>query len=231
MTPALEYYLRSGLPKQKFQFPCSLYLDHIKNNNDKIIITINWHRFSGKYLIKKWDLNKFNSPLPPFTEISLEGSCLFDHHSIILPQYQTIEYQETPYRRGVRQRNDLPMSRFQENEYSKTVENYFNSNRHKKYKQDWLWNAFLYYFGINLPYEMLRYSTYTQQELFTIGKNKTISNNWDLWKKMYCYETEIATELIYQAQYDVKLRKELDYYLKQEEYKRLAFGYPFCCEF
>lgn len=214
MNLAIEYMIRTGTLEAALSLPCAIYLNHIVDRSKKIVLTIKWHDFTSKCLVRQWrlhDCSKFDL-LPPFDEISLDKEDLASSDFVIIPMYEPLPFNENPYKSGVRQRGDGLRAMEQEREYQETIDSFFYTKKHKRLRLCWLWAAFIHTFKKNID-EALIYKNLEDQIALTKKKYKTIWLRWLKWQRHLDFDTDIAPELIFANRYTSKSiyeRKDID---------------------
>ena len=209
MNLAIEYLIRSKTARDCFQVPCSLFLNHLESHTKRLIITINWHPFSKKYLVKKWYLDNYHSAdlLPPFTESSLNHNEIFEDQTTIVPMYELLPFKEQPYKPGIWQRGDGARAMQQETEYSSAIENFLYPPTQKRLRTCWLWATFVKAHKLNMT-EAAIYNKVDDQMWMTERQYKSVWRKWLQWKRHLDFDTEIAPELVFFDSYKPKVQEE-----------------------
>lgn len=209
MNPALEYFLRSGIAKDKFQTPCSLYLDHLIHYEKKLIVTIQWHPFSRRYMVKHWKIEPFSSEdiLPKFDEFNISTKQdLFTSNKTILLMYDLIPFLVEPYKSGITQRATGHTSREQVKEYKDTLDKFYYPDSHKMRRITWLWMAFTEN-NKDIPSDIFDFPFIQEQMTVVMNEIHKAWLAWNAWCKFFICPTEIAPELYFHTEYEQKSKK------------------------
>lgn len=210
MNPAIEYLVRNNIAKDALQFPCSLFLNHLESKNDKMIITITWHKFSKSYLIRHWTINRYNrcDLLPNFVEYSCSNkSDLFVSDKVILPCYM-IEFKIQYYQKRIYQRHNGSDALTTVPEYQEIVDNFSNPTAHKHFRRTWLWGLFLRANNLESAICGMSSDIGSQMENIKLYR-KNIWNKWQCWQSYFDFKYETATELAFLGEYSKKVTAEI----------------------
>lgn len=169
---------RSGL-----RLPCSVFTFHYLTY-EKVIVTID--RSEKFYKARKWYLAKAKSTedMPPNEESTLvDEEAVFDSDFTVMPEFKVVPYQDNQYR----QRSHIdPTSLSQESEFHNLHTQFANTQKHKVYRRQWLWTAFVAAHG---------------------ALSKTFNRRWDKWVEFFDLDRaagEVSPDLIFAQSYDAK---------------------------
>jgi len=195
MILAIEYAIRSRIIEDCLETPCSLFLQS-RNSKDKVVITIEWHEFSKKYLAKQWTLKKNRNQelLPPFLEVSLDREELFTSDEVVMPGCDLLEFYPPLYR-PKKQRSHGPEAERQEESYQRYHDNFWNPFSNKNNRLRWLWDAFTKAHGLYLDH--LYHSFQMQITFVQLHMRHRYGLSWGKWLKYMKPETEVASELVF----------------------------------
>lgn len=211
MNLAIEYFIRSGAAKDSFKAPCALYLEDIQNNQKRLIVTIQNDIETNQYLIKKWNVNKFDSDeiLPESTVHFISKNDLFTSQYVIVPKYNMINFKENAYPRGVRQRFDGAYANMQNQAYNEILDLFLYPETHTQHRLLWLWRSFLIAHNIELNFEYtIAANAYYIMDL-TQKKYPSIWKIWEKWQRKFIYyHNNVAPELIFADAYSKKISSE-----------------------
>lgn len=215
MNLAIEYLLRHDELKNMIKFPYSVFISQL-SNGDKIVITIHQKKSRNKLIVKHWHVLKCSADqrVPPFSEFEVEQEEMFTSTHTVIPRCELLWYQEEPYPPSVRQYADFPHSEQQQEEYRALLSNFLNSARHKRLRDEWLWQAFMrVYLSDSISYA-LTFSSGDRIKALRLHAPELI-NNWMIWKKYlldYSMQVgDVAGELMLQKAYlkQMKATKDL----------------------
>jgi len=192
MNLGIEYLARTGLLKEFFTSPCSLFLERSPQSKKKLkgmklVVTIS----DGVeyHIVKHWYISLFKNyeALPTMEEYYVDD--VFSDPNVIIPDYRLFKYKNSYPSRQNSWRT--PMS---ENAYQTYHDEYFNSKQHRVAREKWLLEAFL---KVHLP-ELVRFAsratTYFGAKISTemiISKQKYELMNsfpkknkyWEMWRR------------------------------------------------
>lgn len=202
MNLAIEYLQRSGAIQNFLRFPCSLFLENFQE--ERIVVCIRTSE-SNKLQITRWFLHRRSGgeSLPPRKKNTINRDFVFQSKQVIVPDFEPLKYKEEPIPTA-RNRYYRPMD---EKIYLFVLENYLNSFRHRRYRENWLWKAFCQSFRIPSRYNFLKsriendvYGMIAQEEQEEI-KNSESWDNWMYWRENLLIESETAAELIFSSSF------------------------------
>lgn len=193
MNLNLEYLVRSGLIKEFFQTPCSLFLE--KEANKKVVVLAEKHRTK---VAQHWNVFQCASDeaLPPMNEYEVDT--FFDNPMVIPRGYRPLEYacQSIPSRLNSWSH---PM---EQEMYDLCHNSLLNSWAHIVERRDWLWNAFLEVYEIEVTYYHSWHNlnriarTFQEQEQVRQCYPRKWKY-WQMWLKHLMSFTETAPELVF----------------------------------
>lgn len=174
MNLGLEYLLRSGLIRELFEMPCSLFLE--KEQQKKVAVLM---RRGKRHFIQHWNLFQCEpgQALPPMMEYEVED--VFDNPYVVPKGYYPLQYADRPVPIHVNTYRH-PMDR-------EVYESFFNmithSWTHRLRRADWLWGAFLHIYGIRMlrrggrDLYLRSMDIFREQEAVRINSPK----QWKIW--------------------------------------------------
>ncbi len=211
MNLAIEYFLRSGTANDALEIPCSLHLNHMKNKDYGLVVTIHKNPDSGQYLVRHWHLHQANdsSTLPPFDEFYVESrDQLLTSPLTVVPMHALLEFQERPYKAGTKQRSRGRKALTQQLEYKETMESFFNTSINIQLRKCWLWMHFLRSQGMSLSLSDICRNIDEQMSMVNSHYMQSWAK-WELWNKQMSFDTGVAIELIFHQAYGIQLSKKM----------------------
>lgn len=220
MTLAIEYIIRTGVLKKNIVLPISIFVEH-KRWNDKVAITIS-KKTDRLCSVKHWALSKCHKQyLPDFKEFIVNYDDLFTSTYTILENYYLIEFLQPNFPYGRKQFAEPPYSLIQSHEYESYIQTFYNPAKHKIKRLNWLWESFTdahksefinqkILNSSNCNYYSIFEMMDTQREQ-TRKDYKKLWANWIMWRKyMLDFPADIAPELIFKKDYDIKNKLKLE---------------------
>jgi hypothetical protein len=204
MTPALEYLIRSGLIRQWFSLPCSLFLFQ-KETFSKLVITINEEfKPSDFYSVKHWhvDLCEPESALPAMTEYRVPKDRVFDDSAIIVPTHKLVRYQQD----SVPSHHNSYKSPMSLELYGHFFDHMMTSFRHQNKRTNWLWSRFVRIYAPDLCDTTTYISSAFRSEAEIAEDqrdlvSKHLKKQWQYWQLWQSYMLQNPGELIFYKEY------------------------------
>lgn len=202
MNLGIEYLLRSGAIRSFFQTPCSLFLERA-GGRGRLVISI--EEAEDKLAVKHWDFDRMaHDLLPAHARYEIARDEVFTSERVIVPGYQPIPYHEQPLVASWNAHNH-PMDFDQ---FNGCVRNFLNSLKHRAYKADWLWRAFIdsYFMGL-LSEEIDEFEGWQRrvvvdrQQTFVRNRYKHYWFQWVVWKNELIKDEAAASELVFSSAY------------------------------
>lgn len=192
MNLGIEYLARTGLLKEFFTSPCSLFLERSprskkKLKGTKLVVTIS--NGNDYYIVKHWYVSLFKDyeALPAMEEYYVED--VFSSPNVIVPDYRLFKYKNKYPSRQNSWRTPMP-----EDVFKTYHDEYFNSKQHRTACEKWLLETFLKvhipelfkfgdrlttYFGTKIPTDMI-----TKKQKHELLNNFPKKNKyWEMWRR------------------------------------------------
>lgn len=199
MNLIIEYITRKkDLIKNLFETPSSLFLEN-KNSNERIAVVFQ-EKEEGIVSVRHWYLfQKLSNNTIKKKIFILKKQDIFESDVVLVNGLKPIEYTEEPVNTR-RNHYNHPIDYI---DYNSTHLNFLNSNLHKSFKKDWLWDTFIKtYFGVT---NSDRLGLSLQERRIQIEKEKKFIKNkhysywkkWNIWKYKLIYQEKVSNELIF----------------------------------
>jgi len=201
MNLAINYLVRSNGIKKFFKTPCSLFL----TNNEtgyKSVVVLKEHLNDSEILnVSHWCLfnKKQNSNFPNVEKYKVNKFNVFRDPGVIFFNHSLMEYIEEPidsslnsYRGAMNQKK-----------YDFFLNNFLNTDDHKRIKEKWLWKAFnnFYFPKINFNDSKYYFFPISNHQKIIKEKRSTEWKYWLLWKRNLIFKNAVAAELIFNQEY------------------------------
>ena len=204
MNLAVEYVLRRRIAQDAIQFPCSLFLTHLTDIKNRLILIIS--EVNGKYLVQKWEVKgQTTSSFPPRIDTLLS---IFTSQASVIPMYRLLPFLDSPYETGVKQVNDGYRAMSQNQEYNNIISSFMNPLNHQQLRKAWLWATFLMSISEEIDDEVMIYQTFETQMATVNAMYPNVWTKWTNWLLVFNIHTEVATELVFHTAYEEKIKKE-----------------------
>jgi hypothetical protein len=205
MQLALEYLIRTGLVREWFKVPCSLFLNE-HGTFSKLAITITEEfKPSEFYSVKHWHVGscKNHQALPSFTEHRVPKSDVFTHPSVIIPNHSLLPYFVSPIPSTSNSYNHPMLAEI----YNHYYDNFLESKKHRELKINWLWReVVLTYIPTLLHGNYIdSYNTEAEnaagQRQFIGYTHPEIWQCWGKWVKYILFLDGVPAELIFYGEF------------------------------
>jgi len=204
MNPALEYLIHSGIIKEWFSLPCSIFLQK-KETWDKLVVTItNEFKPSDKYSVKHWNITDCNNQqgLPSMIEYCVPKKEINRHPAIVVPGCRLIHYEQE----SINSDHNSPKSPMSVELYRYFFDNCLPSNKHQIKRLNWLWTRFIHIYMPSLI-SVMNNSNNCYISEFEIAENQRnivnrfMKKEWQIWLKWQKYMLLSPAEIIFYKEY------------------------------
>lgn len=208
MSLGIDYLTRSGVIKEFFDVPSTIFVESIDKKSKKIISIKESLDHADCYTSRIYDLSatEASNELPASKEYLVPKNEVFVHEKVILSAHMPIPYCDT----SVDHRRNVYNSPMEEEDYRYFLENYLLSSRHRAWRADWLWRAYMMLYLPSLVDKMWDSRRYWQkrlivereQSLVRGTKPKSFWIRWALWRNELIKDESSPNELVFKWAYN-----------------------------